>query len=193
MRYWKVAVYCVAALALLGTVLGSDDMRDHKSIIILVSDKQEPLPETPYGDSLLADERVILVDSWPEMKSTFTDTICGIVITRNAINNEPVDWAWIHGLYESGVGVGTIGMTNSELADFLRGSLSPNEGQNRAYNAIKYLVDEDGYTPDRWPIAYFVERKTLQGGYGGFGSDALYHPDYGWQSIERLLGQIDCI
>src|SRR5690625_5062997 len=139
-------------------VLGSDD---GASMIAFVSNKNDPLPETPYGEVLLNDNRVVLVESFPEMQAGFTDGICALIVTRDVARDESVDWDWIREQFDNGVAVGGIGVDIHELYQMLNPSWPETWGmpRDRAGNLKNY----GSYDEDRWPYAYFYKKTSVVG------------------------------
>lgn len=171
-----VLYFCLAIVVLLGASYGPHTNATENSIVVFVSNKDAPLPETPYGDVLRADHRVALVDAWSDVNKVLTGEICGLIVTREVIENDLIDWEQIRTWYEAGVGIGAIGLSLNELKALLGMQLS-----NRA--DFDQATAQGSYPPERWPASYIVFRGTKHGGSGGFGMDALYHPEFGWQSL----------
>lgn len=158
-------------------------------IIIFVSDKLNPLPDTPYGERLRADDRVLLVDSSAEMKERLSGDTCAIVVTRDVALAGLVDRSWLQEQYRNGLAIAAIGLNIGELYEILQPGPHPSAATRGVeWNWDDRLSEFGLYSVDRVPIAYFIQT----GQRFAYGGDAQRHPLFGWASIDRLLSQVGC-
>lgn len=178
------------------TALGSaDELHLHGNVIFFVKDKGDPLPGTPYGETLVDHSQVKLVSSVKELEESINDDLCALVFSAEVLNAGAVDRALMRSWFEAGLTIASVDTPLYELNRYFSPEIDEWPAIFRTYGlSFDVAFDADGpplslFSGDLWPVAYL---KRPSSGEILHNQNVLHHPMLGWASISTLFTSIGC-